>query len=177
MKLLPKTKAPSLELNLLSRQPWSLETSPGAEFNLLVVYRGYHCPICKSYLRKFHELLERFNELGVSITAVSCDNRERAEKARDEWGLGSLSIGYNLSKKQMEAWGLYGSESIKDSEPDFFAEPGLFLIRQDGTLYYAAYNSMPFGRPEPQAILEAVKFVLDNDYPARGEVHLAAALA
>lgn len=173
MKLLPNSKAPTLELNLLNRQPWSLKTAPAKEFNLIIVYRGYHCPVCKSYLKKFQELQSQFNDLGVILTATSCDTRERAERSRDEWAVESLSIAYGLTPRQVAEWGLYSSNAIKDSEPDFFAEPGLFLVKPDQTIFYAAYNSMPFGRPEPQAILDAVKFVLENDYPARGKATLA----
>jgi len=36
-------------------------------------------------------------------------------------------------------------------------------------LYYAAYNSMPMGRPDPKEVIEFVKFALEQDYPARGE--------
>ncbi len=69
----------------------------------------------------------------------------------------------------MRAWGLFVSRSIKDGEPAEFAEPGLFLISPDGTVYYEAVNSMPFGRPQFGDLLQAIDFVTENDYPARGE--------
>ena len=55
-------------------------------------------------------------------------------------------------------------------EPDLFLEPGLFMIRPDGTLYFASVQTMPFARPAFGDILKAVDFVIANDYPARGEV-------
>jgi len=59
---------------------------------------------------------------------------------------------------------------VKPSEPDLFSEPGWFLVRPDGTIYCASIQSMPIARPETKQILTAVTFVLDKDYPARGEV-------
>ena len=75
-----------------------------------------------------------------------------------------------MTVDQMNDWGLYVSASIKEEEPDFFGEPGLFLIRPDQTLYYTAYNSMPIGRPDLKEVIEFVKFVLKKDYPSRGEI-------
>jgi len=176
-QLSPRSKAPNLKLNLLHREPWSLENHAAGEFNLVVFYRGYHCPICRRYLRDLQKLQSEFNSEGVQIVAISGDNRERAEKSRDEWGVQDLAIGYDLSERQMQEWGLYLSQAVKEGEPDLFCEPALFLINPDKTLYYCAYNSMPFGRPKIQDILDMVKFVQKNDYPARGEVKTTASLA
>jgi hypothetical protein len=55
------------------------------------------------------------------------------------------------------------------AEPARFAEPGIFLIRPDRTVYFAAVQSMPFGRPHFSEILSAIDFVLKHDDPARGE--------
>ena len=51
-----------------------------------------------------------------------------------------------------------------------FSEPGLFLVRPDGTLYFASVQTMPFSRPRFADILGALDFVIANDYPGRGEV-------
>jgi hypothetical protein len=60
--------------------------------------------------------------------------------------------------------------SIGFDEPALFSEPGLFVIRPDGTLYFGAVQTMPFARPAFGDILKALDFVIANDYPARGEV-------
>jgi hypothetical protein len=72
-------------------------------------------------------------------------------------------------------WGLYisssrGKTSAGVEEPALFTEPGLFLVRSDGTLYFASVQTMPFARPHFDEILQALDFVIANDYPARGEV-------
>lgn len=170
MSILPQTKVPKLELTLLHGQPWSTENITSKAFTLLIVYRGNHCPICQDYLQTFQSLQPDFNKLGVELVAVSADTRERAERSRDEWAVEKLAIGYGLSEQQMRNWNLFVSRSIKKAEPDVFAEPALFLIQPDGRLFYAAYNSMPFGRPRPEDILKMVQFVQKNDYPARGEM-------
>ena len=106
----------------------------------------------------------------MEIIAVSADSRERAEKSRDEWAVEKIAIGYGLTREDMRRWNLFASQAIKESEPEIFAEPALFLIKSDGSLFYASYSSMPFGRPRPEDVLKMVKFVEENGYPARGEV-------
>jgi hypothetical protein len=59
--------------------------------------------------------------------------------------------------------------SIGIEEPALFSEPGLFLVRPDGTLYYAAVQTMPFARPHFDELIGALDFAIAKDYPARGE--------
>ncbi len=54
-------------------------------------------------------------------------------------------------------------------EPALFSEPGVFLVRADGTLYYGAVQTMPFARPHFDELMAAVDFAVAKDYPARGE--------
>jgi len=170
MKLIPKRKAPELVVPRVGGGDWSLTDQNPDKFLMLVFYRGYHCPICKRYLEKLNSLLDDASTLGISVFTISGDTQERALRSRAEWKIDDLGVGYGMTVDQMNEWGLYVSASIKEEEPDFFGEPGLFLIRPDQTLYYTAYNSMPIGRPDLKEVIEFVKFVLKKDYPSRGEI-------
>ena len=169
---LPGTPAPNLEFDVLGadEQRWALERAKPENFSLLVFYRGKHCPVCKSYLQTFEGMFDAIEKRGVEIVALSMDTKSTAEATREEWGIKSIPMGYGLDEETARAWGLYISDSIKDAEPKRFSEPGLFLVQPDRTLHYVAINSMPFGRPEPKAILDAIGFILDEKYPPRGTV-------
>jgi len=169
MKLIPKRKTPELVVPRVGGGDWSLAEQNSDKFLMLVFYRGYHCPICKIYLQKLNSLLDEASNVGISVFTISGDTLERASNSRAEWDVGDLGIGYGMTVDQMNDWGLYVSASIKEEEPELFGEPGLFLIRPDQTVYYAAYNSMPIGRPDPKEVIEFVKFALEKDYPSRGE--------
>lgn len=171
----PGQPAPDLEFPVLGppEDRWDIAQAKPAQFSLLIFYRGLHCPVCRKYLQEFEALMDTLAELGVEAVALSMDDAERARRARDEWNLRKLPVGYDLSEKDAWVWGLFVSESIKDEEPRRFSEPGLFLVNSDRTLYYAAINSMPFGRPKPDDVLDAVRFIEDKDYPPRGEVRAA----
>ncbi len=168
-QLKPRVKCPPLDVSTVGGGQWSLADQSPENFTLIVVYRGLHCPVCKSYLQTLDAAAADYREKGVHVIAVSADTEDKASKAREEWGIEKVQVGYGLTRQQMDAWGLYVSEVIKDEEMPEFAEPGLFLVRPDQTLYYAAYNSMPFGRPDLKDFVKSVGWVLDKDYPARGE--------
>lgn len=78
-------------------------------------------------------------------------------------------MAYDLSVERMREWDLYVSKGVKDPEPAQFNEPGLFLVRPDGTLYSAHVQSTPFARPHLDNLVTAVRYINENDYPARGE--------
>jgi hypothetical protein len=86
----------------------------------------------------------------------------------------SLRIGHGLPLAVAREWGLYvstsrGVTSTGMEEPALFAEPGIFLLRPDATLYYGAVQTMPFARPHFDELLGALDFAVAKDYPARGE--------
>jgi len=136
---------------------------------MLVFYRGLHCPICRGYLRDLERKFDDFIKLGVEMVAVSTDTRERAEQSAREWEIQRLPIAYGLSIDEARAWGLYISAGFKNPEPPLFSEPGLFLVKADGTLYASSIQTMPFARPSFTEILQAIVTITKEDYPARGE--------
>ena len=108
--------------------------------------------------------------MGVtSVVAVSGDGADRASQARADWGLTRLQVAYGLTEDQMRDWGLFISKGIKEPESDVFNEPGMVLVRPDGTVYSAHVQSMPFARPHLDNLVASIGFINDNDYPARGE--------
>ena len=173
--LFPRQPVPALELPLVGGDTWRLSEQNPKSFTLVVFYRGLHCPICSTYLGDLNRKAAQFAERGVSIVVASSDGEDRAAEAKSKWQLDALPVAYGLSLDTARAWGLYissgrGKTSIGVEEPALFNEPGLFLIRPDGTLYFATVQTMPFARPAFADILKALDFALANDYPARGEV-------
>ncbi|QDO94941.1 redoxin domain-containing protein [Formosa sediminum] len=164
----PRTETPDLSINLVNGTTWTLSEQHPEHFTMLVVYRGKHCPVCKTYLETIQKHIEDFKSKGVNVIAISSDTKEIAEATYNDWAIDDVPLGYNFSIDEARSWGLFISKGIKD-EPDTFIEPGLFLIRPDRTLYAESIQSMPFARPEIKAILGSIDFVVNKEYPARGE--------
>ncbi len=173
--LIPRQPVPALALQTVGGGSWSLAEQQPENFTMVVVYRGLHCPVCSTYLGDLNRRVEAFAEVGVNIVVLSSDDAERAAEAKEKWGLDNLTVGYGLDLDTARAWGLYisagiGKTSIGVEEPALFAEPGLFMVRPDGTLYFGTVQTMPFARPAFADILKGVSFVVDRGYPARGEI-------
>ena len=172
--LLPRHPVPALNLALTTGGRFVLGATPGDKFDLLVFYRGLHCPLCAKYLLELERLVPEFVARGVQVIAISSDDLDRATQMADKVSAKALRFGYGLSLKAARQWGLYistsrGKTSIGIEEPALFSEPGVFIVRPDGTLYYGAVQTMPFARPQFQDLLGAIDFALSKDYPARGE--------
>ena len=165
----PREHAPDLRVELVGGGEWRLAERQPDHFTMIVFYRGHHCPVCRKQLAELNRRIGEFNERGVDVIAISGDTAERAEQSVDEWKLDRLPVGYGLSGTAMREWGLFVSSAIKGTEPPRFNEPGLFLIERDQTVFFESIQSMPWGRPLIDDLVHAVDFVLETNYPARGE--------
>ncbi len=169
MTVKPRQPAPSLAVKLLDGSTWRLRDAKPASFEMIVVYRGLHCPVCKTYLGELETKLPEFAKRGVDVIALSTDSRERAERAKADWGLANLRIGCELSIANAREWDLFISTAIRDGEPPEFSEPGLFLTKPDGTLFFASRGSAPWGRPPLDQMLRGIDVATERKMPARGE--------
>lgn len=172
--LIPRQAVPDLHLPLVGGGRYVLGAEPGEHFDLLVFYRGLHCPLCAKYLLELERLGEEYARRGVKIVAISNDGVDRAQQMADKVKADHVKFAYDLSLEDARQWGLYlsagrGKTSIGIDEPALFSEPGVFLLRPDGSLYYGAVQTMPFSRPPFQELLMAIDFAIDKNYPARGE--------
>lgn len=165
----PRTQVPTLTVPTLNGNTWDLSQQTPENFTLIVFYRGYHCPVCRGQLRDLDRTLPEFEKLGVNVIAISSNPQELAQQAYDAWELQNLNIGYDLPLDKAREWGLSISNAIKATEPAQFSEPGIFLVRPDGTLYFSQIQTIPFARPAAKQLASAISYVLANDYPARGE--------
>jgi len=174
MHLIPRKPVPGLEFDTVDGGRWSLAAQKPQNFSMVVFYRGLHCPQCRRYASELNGMIGEFDKRGVSTVITSSDSKERAAEAKEKWGLPNLTVGYGVSIDKAREWGLYvstsrGVTSAGIEEPPLFSEPGLFLVKPDGTLYWSNVSTMPFARPHFPEISAAIDFVLSKNYPARGE--------
>jgi peroxiredoxin len=174
LAILPRHPVPSLNVPLVGGGRFVLGAAPGEKFDLIVFYRGLHCPICAKYLIELERLAPEFVQRGVNILALSSDEESRATEMAQKVQAKVVKFGYGLSLRSARQWGLFisnsrGKTSIGIEEPTLFSEPGVFIVRPDSTLYYSSVQTMPIARPQFQDLLAAIDFAISKDYPARGE--------
>jgi peroxiredoxin len=137
-------------------------------WQMLVVYRGKHCPLCRKYLKTLDGLLDDFRAADIQVVAASGDPREKAqaEVAEEGW---RFSVGYGLTPDQMRALGLYISNPRSPKETDRpFPEPGLFVVNPEGKAQIIDISNAPFSRPDLANVLNGLKFIREKNYPVRG---------
>ncbi len=140
------------------------------DWQLVVVYRGKHCPLCTRFLGELNDSLPALNELGVDLVAVSADPLNKTQDQIEPLDL-KFKVGYDLSLAQMQQLGLYISHPRSPEENDRpFAEPGMFAINAEGKLQLVDYSNAPFLRPHLPGVIAGLGFIRnpDNNYPIRG---------
>jgi peroxiredoxin len=172
--LMPRQKTPDLAVPTLSGEIFDLSREQSERGVVICFYRGLHCPICANYLKELEKQTSAFAERGVTTIAISADGQERARSMADKIEARALRFGYDLPLAKAREWGLYistsrGKTSIGIEEPPLFAEPGLFLVTPQQTLYYGSVQTMPFVRPHFSELVGALDFAIEKNYPARGE--------
>lgn len=76
---------------------------------------------------------------------------------------------YGLTVVQMNALGLYISDSRSKKETDYpFVEPAAFVVNTDGNIQIIDISNAPFARPELESLTDGLSFIREHDYPIRG---------
>ena len=171
LKLKAGSSFPEISVDTLEGKEIQLKDIPAdADWRMVIVYRGLHCPLCTRYLNQLNELLPEFKAQGVDVVAVSADSKAKATEQLTQVNP-NYSVGYGLTVEQMKILGLYISEPRSAQETDTpFAEPGLFIINDEGKVQIIDIANAPFCRPDLNTILAGLKFVRnpENNYPIRG---------
>ena len=160
--------APMPLINLPTVEGGEVQIGGEGRWQMVVVYRGRHCPLCRKYLKTLDSLLEDFGAIGAEIIAVSGDPRERAQEEASEEGW-RFPVACELSQDQMRELGLYISEPRSAQETDRpFPEPGLFVTNPEGKVHIVDVSNAPFARPDLQGVLNGLTFIQEKNYPIRG---------
>ena len=162
---------PSIEAKLLNGETVKLGSpGNGLDWQMVVVYRGRHCPLCTRYLNQLQGAVESLKSIGVDLIAVSGDSKDQLESHMSQLDV-NFPIAYGLSLEQMKELGVYISDPRSPAETDHpFAEPGLFVVNSEGTIVVVDISNNPFVRPELQTLVNGLAWIRDpnNNYPIRG---------
>lgn len=168
-KLSSGSRLPAFTLSLVGGGTVTLgQPQKKDNWQLVFIYRGQHCPVCKQYLTKLESLKDQFLATKAEIVAVSGDPEEKAVAMVESNGL-TYPVAYGLSIEQMKELGLYISHPRSPQETDRpFAEPGMFAVNTEGKVQLIDISNTPFNRSDLVELVETVEWVQENDYPIRG---------
>ncbi len=140
------------------------------KWKMIVVYRGWHCPICTQYLNELEHYKQDLADAGVEVVAVSADTQSQLEEYKEKLDV-SYPLYWGLSIEQLQQLGLYISHPRSEQETDHpFPEPGLFVINENGQAHVVDIANNPFVRPNLERLVSGLKWIKDpqNNYPIRG---------
>jgi len=168
MKIIqPADKFPEITFNLISGSTRKLSDDIG-KWIMLIVYRGDHCPRCKQYMQRLHELQDGYAERGVDILITSMDPENIVKRTitENDW---TLPIAHSLSAADAQTLSLYLTPHTADSELEgVYAEPGLFLINPEGEIQVIATSNSPSVRPDLAVVLDGIIGTQERNLPIRG---------
>ena len=142
----------------------------GTDWKMVVVYRGWHCPLCTKYLNNLETHKQGLLDNGVDLIAISADTKSQLAGFMEKLEV-SFPICHGLTIGQMQERGLYRSIPRSEKETDHpFPEPGVFVINEKGQVQIADISNNPFVRPELEALVSGIAWIKDpeNNYPIRG---------
>jgi peroxiredoxin len=168
-KLSSGSQLPAISLSLVGGGTVTLgKPQKEGHWQLVFIYRGLHCPVCKQYLKKLEGLKDKFLGTAAEIIVVSGDPESKAVSMVESNGL-SFPVAYGLSIEQMKELGLYISHPRSPQETDRpFPEPGMFAANAEGRVQLIDISNTPFNRSDLGELLETVEWIQENDYPIRG---------
>ncbi|CAH0533206.1 hypothetical protein VST7929_01068 [Vibrio stylophorae] len=170
----PSTPFPKFHVSLAEGQNRLLVApQEDCDWQLVVVYRGAHCPLCTKFLNRLAGFKPQLKAIGVDIIAVSADSAEQLARHQEKLSV-NFPIAYGLSKPQMHQLGLYISIPRSPQETDHdFPEPGLFVVNEAGNIQVVDLSNNPFSRPDLEALVSGLTWIRDpdNHYPIRGTAH------
>ena len=163
----PADSFPKMTFNLVGGGSRKLPDNLGA-WQMLIVYRGDHCPRCKHYMKNLHELESGFAERGVDILIASMDSEEAASRTIAENGW-TLPVAHSMPLEDCQQLSLFITPHAADSGLEgVYAEPGLFLINPEGETQVIATSNSPSVRPDLAVVLDGIIGTQERNLPIRG---------
>ena len=163
----PADPFPPIDFKMMSGGTQRLSDNKG-RWSVLIVYRGDHCPRCKTYVARLHELAAGYAEREVDLMLASMDPENIARRTMDENGW-TLPVAHSLSVEECQQLAVYLTDHEDGSELSGpYAEPGLYLINPEGLTQVIATSNSPSVRPDLEVVLDGIIGTQDRNLPIRG---------
>lgn len=134
-------KAPSFSLPNHRTDPVALNGLLKRGPVVLVFYLGYTCDHCVAQLFGLNEDLKYFDELGVTVVAVSPDSPDKTTERFKRYGAFQFPVLADYKNRVAAQFGVYQPETASEQEMLFHAT---FVIDANGIVRWAKLGETPF---------------------------------
>ncbi len=126
-------------------------------WNVVLFYRGYWCPFCKTQLTSFQSGLQKVKAEGIGMLAASVDSLEKSLETQKATGA-TFPIAYGLPVKETaEAIGAFYDAAPEHTAP--YIQSTGFVVAPDGRIVVSVYSSSAIGRLSWQDVIPLVQYV------------------
>lgn len=163
----PGDAFPAIEFKMVGGGTRQLNNNKN-RWTLLISYRGDHCPRCKTYIAKLHQLAPGYADREVDIYLASMDPEAIAQRTISEnnW---TLPVAHSLSTDEARQLSLYLTPHEEGSELSGpYSEAGMFLINPEGLTQVLERSNSPSVRPDLEVVLDGIIGTQDRNLPIRG---------
>lgn len=167
-RLTPGQPVPPLDFLLRNGARSTTDALAPQALSLVAVYRGGWCADCRRFITGLDAAVPDLLNIGIETLALSVDDAEATAQTASDWSIAHLRLGSGLSVDQARGWGLYASRMTMHGAERFCAEPGLFLLRPDHSLYALWLQSLPSARPDVSWLVETLIYLAKAGFPLRG---------
>ena len=92
----PGQLAQPFQLPLLGGDKITLHQAASNRYQLVIYYRGLHCPVCIKYLTALNGMVDEFNAAGIDVVAASCDPQAKTDAIKTQNKLDKITFAYDL---------------------------------------------------------------------------------
>lgn len=135
-------QAPDFTLPDVDGNPWTLSKEVNQGPVVLVFYYGYHCNHCVSQLFGLSKDIEKFDELGVRVVAVSADPPGLTRERYKKYGAFAFPVLSDPDNKVAEPYGTFTRGLNQGDEDDQLH--GTFVIDRDRVVVWVNRGDGPF---------------------------------
>ena len=157
---------PEIIVPLIAGGTYKTGTNTGWE--IIHVYRGAHCPLCRQFLTELNGSLDQLTEMDVNFVAISADSMEKAQAQALSEGW-KFNVGYGLTPELMRILGVYITSPLPNEAVDHeFAEPAFFIVNPERKMHIISLTTAPIIRADVKSLIVGLKFTISNGIGPRG---------
>ena len=160
--LKPGDRFPRLTITTTDGHVLTIPDMFAGDFGVVLFYRGAWCPYCNAQLSAFERARQRLADAGISVVALSVDDKETTAALIAEHKL-SFPVGYGAAAPAVAA--LTGA--FVNPDPVYLQSTG-FVLDPAGNVVVSVYSSGAIGRLVPDDVIGLVRYLREHSAAAPG---------
>jgi len=160
--LKPGDRFPRLTITPTDGHVLTIPDMFAGDFGVVLFYRGAWCPYCNAQLSAFERARQRLADAGISVVALSVDDKETTAALIAEHKL-SFPVGYGAAAPAVAA--LTGA--FVNPDPVYLQSTG-FVLDPAGNVVVSVYSSGAIGRLVPDDVIGLVRYLREHSAAAPG---------